>query len=100
MKTVLSVAARDDLVTIGEYIALRNPSRAATFIDELLIACERIGDQPAAWPLLPRHENAGLRRRSFHDYLIIYRVLGDRVEVARVLHGARDFERLIAAGPL
>jgi|SRR5580700_1117396 toxin ParE1/3/4 len=39
----------------------------------------------------------GLRRwrvKGFENYLIFYRPFSDRVEIARVLHGARDLKRL------
>jgi plasmid stabilization system protein ParE len=32
---------------------------------------------------------------GFRDYLIFYRELPDRVEIVRVLHGARDIERIL-----
>jgi plasmid stabilization system protein ParE len=31
--------------------------------------------------------------KGFENYLIFYRVIRDRVEIARVMHGARDLER-------
>ena len=39
-----------------------------------------------------------LRYFSFENYLIIYRPLDDRdgIELVRVLHGARDIERLLS----
>jgi toxin ParE1/3/4 len=65
MKSGLSAAARDDLIGIGDHIAQRNRPRAASFTDELLSACEALAEQPLAWPLIPRHERAGLRRRPY-----------------------------------
>ena len=35
------------------------------------------------------------RIKNFKDYLIFYRVLEDRVEILRVLHGMRDLEDLL-----
>jgi toxin ParE1/3/4 len=35
------------------------------------------------------------RIKNFKDYLIFYKVLEDRVEVLRVLHGMRDLEDLL-----
>ena len=36
----------------------------------------------------------GLRSLPFRDYLIFYRIVESSVVVVRVLHGARDIERL------
>ena len=50
---------------------------------------------PRAFPLLPDWEDRGVRRRSHGNYLIFYRVHADQVEVLHVLHGARDYERIL-----
>jgi toxin ParE1/3/4 len=45
---------------------------------------------------LRRPRGKGLRRwrvKGFENYLIFYRPFGDRVEIVRVLHGARDLKR-------
>ena len=36
------------------------------------------------------------RIKDFQDYLIFYRIQDDRVEVLRVLHGARDLEDILS----
>jgi toxin ParE1/3/4 len=50
---------------------------------------------PRAYPLVPRYEHLGVRRRSYRDYLIFYRIAGGRIEVLHVLHGARDYEPIL-----
>jgi toxin ParE1/3/4 len=35
------------------------------------------------------------RIKNFQDYLVFYRVQDDRVEILRVLHGARDLEGIL-----
>jgi toxin ParE1/3/4 len=44
---------------------------------------------------LPGWENRGVRRRPFGDYLIFYRISAREAQVLRVLHGARDYERVL-----
>jgi toxin ParE1/3/4 len=36
------------------------------------------------------------RIKNFQDYLVFYRVQDDRVEILRVLHGARDLEGILS----
>ena len=36
------------------------------------------------------------RVKDFKEYLIFYRIQDDRVEILRVLHGARDLEGLLS----
>ncbi|MGZ8218664.1 type II toxin-antitoxin system RelE/ParE family toxin [Methylomagnum sp.] len=50
---------------------------------------------PRAFPLIPRYERHGIRRRAHRDYLIFYRVGEGFVEVIHILHGARDYEALL-----
>lgn len=95
MKVVVSRAAERDLDGVEAEIARFSPRRARTYLDELLDACERIGAAPLGYPLLPGHEEAGYRRSVHGNYLLVFRLRNDRVEIVRVLHGARDIERIL-----
>jgi toxin ParE1/3/4 len=50
---------------------------------------------PLAYPLVPRYESGGIRRRPVGDYLISYRLQDSRIEIVHILHGARDYEALL-----
>jgi toxin ParE1/3/4 len=95
MKLVFTDEAKADLLQIGEWIAEDNPPRALTFVDELETCCARLTAMPRAYPLVPRHENSGVRRVPHGNYLIFYRVTADAVEILHVLHGARDYEPIV-----
>lgn len=98
MQVVLTEAAMADLIGIGRDIAQDNPVRAATFVDELYESCQRLAGTPRAYPLLPKWEASGVRRRVHDNYLIFYRIRDDVIEVIHVLHGARDYERILFPG--
>lgn len=95
MRVDLTTAARADIAEIGAYIRSDNPARAATFEQELVSACEAISDLPLGWPMVPRYEHIGYRRKAYKQYLIFYRLSADRIEIVRILHGRRDIERLL-----
>lgn len=95
MKVVLTEAARADLEMIGDYIARDNPSRARSFVQELIAKTRSIGDAPEASPIVPRYEQFGIRRRVHGAYLIFYRIEADRVVVIHILNGAQDYETLL-----
>jgi plasmid stabilization system protein ParE len=95
MIVVISDAAEADLEAIGDWIAERSPQRALTFILELRERCLGLADLPRGFPLVPRYEHHGVRRRPYGNYLIFYRVTDERVEVLHVLHGARDYEAIL-----
>jgi toxin ParE1/3/4 len=64
-------------------------------VQELREKCESLADAPHGYALVPRHEHLGIRRRSFGNYLIFYRVGPTAIEVVHILHGARDYEPLL-----
>ena len=95
MKIIFSNAAETDLEEIGDYIAKDNARRALTFVRELRVTAQDIGSMPRAFPLVPRYEHHGIRRRPYGNYLIFYRVDEARISIIRILHGARDYEALL-----
>jgi toxin ParE1/3/4 len=95
VKVVLSRNAERDLENIGDWIANNNPDRALSFVAELLEACLSIGRTPRGYPLVDHQRDPTLRRRVHGNYLIFYDIGPQAVEILHVLHGARDYERII-----
>jgi toxin ParE1/3/4 len=95
LKVILTSEARADLIRIGDYIASDNPVRARSFVQELRTKAKQLGDMPRGFPLVPRYEASGIRRRPYGSYLLFYRVEEDRIAVVHILHGAQDYERIL-----
>jgi toxin ParE1/3/4 len=91
---VLTAEAGADLEQIAACIAGQSAEIALNLVRELREKCESLADAPRGYPLVPRHEHLGVRRRPFGNYLIFYRVGPDAIEVVHVLHRARDYEPL------
>ena len=91
MKLDITSAAEADLEEIADYIARDNPVRAMTFVRELYERCFDIADLPEAWPVVPRYEHHGIRRR----HLIFCRVGEDGIVILDVLNGAMDVEAIL-----
>ena len=87
MKVVITTAARSELAAIGDYIGGDNPERAASFIDELIDRCEDLASMPDRFQLVPRYVHIGVTSS--------YRVTAVSVEVLHIVHGARDWQRLL-----
>lgn len=100
MKVIITQAAEADLLAIGRRIALGNPARAMSFLDELEAKCLALANMPRAFPLLPNWEHTGIRRRIHGDYLIFFRIGKNDLEVLHILHGARDYEAILFAEEL
>lgn len=95
MKVRLSARAERDLQSIFEYVHDNNPNAAHDLLDRLMSACLELGTRPLLYPIAPRHEGSGIRRRVLGTYGIYYRVSPELVEVVTILHGARDIDRLL-----
>jgi plasmid stabilization system protein ParE len=95
VRVLLSAEAEAGLEEIGDYIAKDNPRRAISFTRELRDAALALADHPKAYPLIPRYEEYGHRRKPYRAYLIIYTVEVDRVVVDAILHGAQDYEAIL-----
>ena len=91
----LTAEAEYDLETIGDYIARDNPARALSFLQELRSKCLGLADMPERFPLVPRYEAAGVRRRVHRNYLIFYRVEREKVVILHILHGAQDYSAIL-----
>ena len=100
MIVVVTAEAESDLEQIANYIAEQSPEIALNFVQELREKCESLADAPRGYPLVPRNEHLGIRRRPFGNYLIFYRVGLDAIEVVHILHGARDYEPLLFSGKM
>lgn len=94
--------ARTDVLGIVEYIAIVNPDAAYQFIEavreteEMLLTMPRMA--PASSFGFQRFPD--MRHRSvkgFDNYLIFYQPMEHGLDIVRVLHGARDLERLFGA---
>lgn len=88
----LTPAAVEDLADITRFIVVDSPSRAASFVQELVEACEGLADHPERFAMLDRYEHKALRRRPIGQYLIVYRILNSGVEVIRVLSAWQDLD--------
>lgn len=97
MKVEFTGPAVLDLEAIADWIARDNPIRAYSFVEELRSACMGLGLRPFAYPFVEHHRTDGIRRRVHGNYLIFYRVEEGKVEILHILHGARDYERIIFA---
>jgi toxin ParE1/3/4 len=91
----LTAEAEYDLETIGDYIARDNPARALSFLQELRSKCLGLTDMPERFPLVPRYEAEGVRRRVHRDYLIFYRVDREKVVILHILHGAQNYSAIL-----
>jgi toxin ParE1/3/4 len=87
-------SAETDLESIGDYIAMENPRRAYTFVQEIRNRCEKLSQFPEqARRLIERRDD--IRILTFKNYVILYSNSRDGVMIIRIVHGARDLIPII-----
>jgi toxin ParE1/3/4 len=95
MKVIITEPAEADLEEIGDYIARDNEVRARTFVAEIIDRCLSLGEAPERHPVFGNALHQEMRRCPHGAYLIFYAIVDGNVEITRVLHGARDYPRLL-----
>lgn len=71
----------------GEWYRERSDAAAAAFLTELDRAIESIAEAPDRWPQYLHQTRRFLLRRF--PFSVVYRRVGDRVQVVAVAHGRR-----------
>ena len=92
MRLVYAPAAQRDLAAISDFIAIENRKRARSFVAELRAACRSLGTESLRYPVLM--PGLDVRRMPVGNYLVLYRVGDNSVQIVRVLHSARDMRDL------
>jgi toxin ParE1/3/4 len=88
----LSREAESDLDDIWFNIALSSPRAADRMLDRLSYKMSMLEDFRELGPARPEL-GEGARILVEGSYLIIYRLVPGGVEIARVMHGARDLSK-------
>jgi toxin ParE1/3/4 len=87
--------ADQDLRKIATYIARDNLAAALHWLDEMQAACDLLAAQPGIGQRMHTRRFGEVRRHVVGNYLIYYQPAPGCIEILRVLHGAREQERLI-----
>jgi toxin ParE1/3/4 len=95
MKLRFSRSSRNDLVSIGEWIAKENPPRAAEYVFEIEDACKRLIDFPLTGERIGRYNKQEVRRKVQGSHLVLYTIRQDTIFILRVVHGAQDYHRFL-----
>ena len=82
-------AAQADIDEQWIYLAQRNLRAADRFVDKIEAQFDRLVDFPNLGRARPEFAG-GLRSFPADNFVIYYRVLENKIEIVRVLHGAAD----------
>ena len=97
MKLVWSQQARTDVQDIFHYIAERNLEAASRLRNAIVACAERIPEHPFMYR---SGRSPGTREAVIHpNYVLVYRVGNDAVEVVSVLHCRQQYPPADAPHP-
>lgn len=96
MKVRFTATAESALEHIGDFIARDNPVRAVSFMAELRRKALDLAALPRGFPLVPRYERYGVRRRSYKGYGILYSLEGDEIIIHKFVGPGQDHDRLLS----
>ncbi len=88
---ILSARAREDLRSIGLYIASERPHSASEVIAHIVKRMQTVSMYPQIGEAVDRL-HPGMRRYSAGTYVIYFRPTSKSVRILRILHGAQDAE--------
>lgn len=92
---VLSPEALQDVQGIWDFIATDNVSAADKLLDELFDAFEKLAEWPGQGHVRSDVTERDVLFWPVGSYLIVYRAKPTPLEVAAILHGARDIPNVI-----
>jgi len=84
------VISPEDLQNMQDFIALDNPKAAEKVIEQLFAAFESLVKFPHKGHLWPDFTKRNVRFWAVGSYLVVYRVTRGSLQVAAILHSARD----------
>jgi addiction module RelE/StbE family toxin len=90
MKLIWTDPSIADLRAIRDYIARDSDYYAADLVEQLVLSVERLLQFPKLGKMVPEAQDENIRELLRQNYRIIYRIVGERIEILSIVHGSRD----------
>ena len=89
-----SPEALEDLESIATYIERDSPHYARSVVTRIISVAESIPDHPKMGREVPEKADPDVRERFVYSYRVIYKIEPERILIAAVIHGSRQFSVL------
>ncbi len=86
---VITETAYADLEDIENYISQDSPTIARKFIVRIFDRIEQLYDYPESGKPVPEIKDQTIKELLLNKYRIIYQIQEDKINILRVVHGAR-----------
>lgn len=94
MRLEFSAFVEDDLDAIAGYIALDNPRRAITFLQEIRAELRVVARSPLIYRLRPEIGDEA-RVAIVGQYVILFRIVEKIARLERIVYGGRDLPEML-----
>lgn len=81
--------AKDNLQDVYDFIARDSPRAADALVDRIIHASERLAAFPESGHIMPEFPTLPYREILVGNYRVLYRIEGEVVWIAAVVHGRR-----------
>lgn len=89
-EVVWTETATVDLESIVEYVSRDSEFYAISIAREIVAAASSLARLAGRGRTVPEYANPQIRELIIRRYRLIYRLANDRVEILRIIHGARE----------
>lgn len=93
MSVTWAQTAVDQLQAIRDYLARSSPGYAQALAGRIVARAQALDGQPRLGAEVPEYGDPDVREVYEHPYRILYRVVGQDVQVIGVAHSARRIPR-------
>ena len=76
-----------DIESIAEYIAADSPTYAGIVVKKIVSHTRMLAKFPRTGRKVPEFDDENVRELIVYSYRIIYRLQGDKVVIAAIIHG-------------
>ncbi|MHA1283644.1 MAG: type II toxin-antitoxin system RelE/ParE family toxin [Promethearchaeota archaeon] len=90
VKIEWSAKAEDDLNEIIEYIAQDSIEFAISFYEQIKKKVENLIRFPRIGRKVPEYNDSNIRELIFKNYRLIYKIIDDKIQIIRLIHGSRN----------
>ena len=90
MKLIWTDPSIADLRAIRDYIGRDSDYYAADLVEQVVLSVERLLQFPRLGRVVPEVQDENIRELVQQSYRIIYRIVGERIEILTIVHGSRD----------
>lgn len=96
LRLAIAPQAERDLDDIAAYISLTSETAAYNELFRIERTVDILLERPFVGPAVIAVNRPGLRRMTVAPYIIFYRLMGEVLELVRVLHSSRDIDEELA----